>query len=61
MILVSVSTFVCIAFGVMAIYWLMFKPASATAARVRRRIIFLGPTGREDRPTGPCSGPERAA
>ena len=35
MLLISISTFVCIAFGVMAIYWLMFRPASATAARLR--------------------------
>ena len=35
MLLISVSTFICIAFGVMAVYWLMFKPASATAARLK--------------------------
>jgi tight adherence protein C len=35
MLLISISTFICIAFGVMAIYWLMFRPASATAARLR--------------------------
>src|ERR1043165_4534716 len=35
MLLISVSTFICIAFGVMAIYWLMFRPASATATRLR--------------------------
>ncbi len=35
MTLIAVSTFVCIAFGVMAIYWLAFRPASATAARLK--------------------------
>lgn len=35
LILVSISTFICIAFGVMAVYWLMFKPASATAVRLK--------------------------
>jgi tight adherence protein C len=35
MLLISISTFVCIAFGVMCIYWLMFRPASATAARLK--------------------------
>ena len=35
MLLISISTFICIAFGVMAIYWLMFRPASATAVRLR--------------------------
>ena len=34
MLLISISTFICIAFGVMAIYWLMFRPASATATRL---------------------------
>lgn len=35
MLLISVSTFICIAFAVMAIYWLMFRPVSATATRLR--------------------------
>jgi tight adherence protein C len=35
MLLISISTFICIAFGVMAIYWLAFRPASATATRLR--------------------------
>src|SRR5829696_5430821 len=34
MSIIFVSTFICIAFGVMAIYWLMFRPASATAVRL---------------------------
>lgn len=35
MVLISVSTFICIAGAVMALYWLMFRPASATATRLR--------------------------
>ena len=35
MLIISISTFVCIAFAVMAIYWVMFRPASATANRLR--------------------------
>lgn len=35
MLLISVSTFICIAFGVMALYWLMFRPVNATATRLR--------------------------
>lgn len=35
MLLISISTFICIAFGVMAIYWLMFRPASVAAARLK--------------------------
>jgi tight adherence protein C len=35
MLLISISTFICIAFAVMAVYWLMFRPASATAVRLQ--------------------------
>jgi tight adherence protein C len=35
MLIISISTFVCIAGAVMAIYWLLFRPASATAVRLR--------------------------
>jgi tight adherence protein C len=35
MLLIAISTFICIAFAVMAVYWVMFRPASATAARLR--------------------------
>ncbi|HEX2269326.1 MAG TPA: type II secretion system F family protein [Pyrinomonadaceae bacterium] len=35
MLLISVSTFICIAFAVMAIYWLMFRPASVAATRLK--------------------------
>ena len=35
MLIISLSVFVCIAFGIMALYWLMFRPASATAERLR--------------------------
>ena len=35
MLLISISTFICIAFAVMAIYWLMFRPASAAATRLK--------------------------
>ncbi len=36
MILVLLSTFVSIAFIVMAIYWLLFRPVSATAERLQQ-------------------------
>jgi tight adherence protein C len=35
MTLIAVSTFVCIAFAVMAVYWLAFRPVSATATRLK--------------------------
>ena len=34
MSIIFVSTFICISFAVMAIYWLLFRPASATAVRL---------------------------
>src|SRR5262245_31020074 len=34
MLIIVVSTFISIAFIVMAIYWLMFRPVSATAQRL---------------------------
>ena len=43
MFLIAVSTFVCIAFAVMAIYWLMFRPVSATATRLKE--LDDSPTG----------------
>ena len=35
MLIISISTFICIAGTVMAVYWLLFRPASATVARLR--------------------------
>jgi tight adherence protein C len=35
MLLIGVSTFICIAFAVMAVYWVMFRPVSATATRLK--------------------------
>jgi tight adherence protein C len=34
MLIITISTFICIALVVMAIYWLMFRPVSATATRL---------------------------
>ena len=36
MLIISVSTFICIAGAVMAVYWLLFRPASATAVRLQQ-------------------------
>ncbi|MDQ3472699.1 MAG: type II secretion system F family protein [Acidobacteriota bacterium] len=35
MLIITISTFICIAGGVMAVYWLMFRPVSATANRLQ--------------------------
>ena len=36
MLIIIISTFICIAFGVMAVYLLMYRPVSATADRLRQ-------------------------
>ena len=41
MLIITISTFVCITFGVMAIYWLVYRPQSAATERLKR----LGQTG----------------
>lgn len=35
MLIITISTFICSALAVMAIYWLMFRPVSATANRLQ--------------------------
>src|SRR6266536_2633586 len=35
MLIITISTFVCIVFAVMAVYWTMSRPVSATADRLR--------------------------
>ncbi len=54
MLIISISTFICIAFGVMAVYWLMFRPASATASRLKQlddRSHGTHTTAHEDAPS----------
>ncbi len=36
MLLIILSTFVCFTLGALAVYWLMFRPASAATERLRR-------------------------
>lgn len=52
MLIISISTFICIGLGVMAIYWLMFRPVSATANRLRELedSPSLGPQSIEHNP-----------
>lgn len=45
MLLIAISTFICIAFAVMAVYWLMFRPASATATRLQELDADQGGAG----------------
>jgi tight adherence protein C len=41
MLLITISTFVCITFGVMALYWLVYRPQSAATERLKK----MGETG----------------
>jgi tight adherence protein C len=62
MLIISVSTFVCIAFGVMGIYWLMFRPASATARRLQELEDPRSPNGAQSiEPNAAASIAERLA
>ncbi len=36
MLLIVISTFVCISLGLLGIYWLLYKPQSAATERLRR-------------------------
>ncbi len=36
LLIITISTFVCITFGVMALYWLVYKPQSAATERLKR-------------------------
>ncbi|HEY8185511.1 MAG TPA: type II secretion system F family protein [Pyrinomonadaceae bacterium] len=36
LILITISTFVCISLGLMGVYWLLYKPQSATTERLKR-------------------------
>src|SRR5215208_6799717 len=35
-IIIAISTFVCISLGMMGVYWLLYKPQSAATERLRR-------------------------
>ena len=46
LLIITLSTFVCITFGVMAVYWLVYRPQSAATERLKR----LGQTGAQVSP-----------
>jgi tight adherence protein C len=46
LLIITLSTFVCITFGVMAVYWLVYRPQSAATERLKR----LGQTGTQASP-----------
>ena len=41
MLIITISIFICVTLGVMALYWLMFRPQSAATERLKR----MGETG----------------
>ena len=61
MLLIAISTFICIAFGVMAIYWLMFRPVSATAARLKELGDAQGSVAASIEPNSVATLAERLA
>ena len=36
LLIITLSTFVCITFGVMALYWLVYRPQSAATERLKK-------------------------
>src|SRR5215216_3066607 len=36
LIIITISTFVCISLGMLGVYWLLYKPQSAATERLRR-------------------------
>src|SRR5919107_1050039 len=36
LLIITISTFVCISFGVMALYWLVYRPQSAATERLKQ-------------------------
>ena len=57
-IIIAISTFVCISLGMLGVYWLLYKPQSAATERLRRLggqdggVAQTGPSGimQDDRP-----------
>jgi len=35
-LIIAISTFVCISLGMLGVYWLLYKPQSAATERLRR-------------------------
>ncbi len=36
LLIIAISTFVCISLGMMGVYWLLYRPQSAATERLRR-------------------------
>lgn len=57
LLIVAISTFVCITLGLMGVYWLLYKPQSAATERLRR----LGGNANLQAPEASISVPEDSA
>ena len=44
MLLIIISTFICISLGLLGVYWLVYKPQSAATERLRRMAGTEGGT-----------------
>ena len=40
-IIIAISTFVCISLGMLGVYWLLYKPQSAATERLRQKPLHL--------------------
>jgi len=45
LLLIAISTFICISLGMMGVYWLMYRPQSASTERLKRLGERVTPTG----------------
>jgi len=60
LILITISTFVCISLGLMGVYWLLYKPQSAATERLKRlgaraTSAASTPISLDDNDNGPAS------
>lgn len=60
LILITISTFVCISLGLMGVYWLLYKPQSAATERLKRlgaraTSADSAPISLDDNDNGPAS------
>ena len=60
LILITISTFVCISLGLMGVYWLLYKPQSAATERLKRlgaraTSAASAPISLDDNDNGPAS------
>jgi tight adherence protein C len=65
LILITISTFVCISLGMMGVYWLLYKPQSAATERLRklggRTVSGTSPAVSLEEPRGGSDLAERIA